>query len=354
MPAGQARNPEAAKLKSYPLFDWLRFVLASLVALGHEGMPALGPIDANLAVIVFLALSGWLIGGILLSTESRELPRFFFNRATRIWTPYVFSVALIYGLAALRDGIDVNWWKYLFYDVTFTHITFTEFPRASTELPLGGTGNHFWSISVEEQFYLVAPLFMIFLPLGKRLATWILISLLLLWSESVFAAIALGVLAAIVARAFEGWYRGRMGMLLVWACVILTLALCWQYNTPPFRALFAVFLVQGLAFPAERIRVGMFFGAVSYPFYLNHWMGAFLINGLSKHLPPVPPAVSILASYAVAVITGIVTWALIDRWVMQARNSWYTRKTGLILGGAAYALLTVGLIGGNIIRAHGG
>jgi peptidoglycan/LPS O-acetylase OafA/YrhL len=42
---------------------------------------------ANLAVQIFFALSGWLIGGILLRTDVQDLPRFYFNRATRIWIP---------------------------------------------------------------------------------------------------------------------------------------------------------------------------------------------------------------------------------------------------------------------------
>src|SRR6266508_6836356 len=84
-------NPEAAKLSSYPLFDWLRFVLASAVVLGHTKIITWSP-AGNLSVQVFFALSGWLIGGILLETKRDELPRFFFNRTTRIWLPYFFAI----------------------------------------------------------------------------------------------------------------------------------------------------------------------------------------------------------------------------------------------------------------------
>lgn len=352
--AVQKLNSEAKKLDSYPLFDWLRIFLATLVALGHEGMPAFGPIDGNLAVVVFLALSGWLIGGILLSTSIQELPRFFFNRATRIWLPYAFTVVMIFGLAALRDGIDLNWFKYLFYDVTFTHITFTHFPQAQYELPLGGTGNHFWSISVEEQFYLVAPFLMLLLPSGKKLWVWALIAVALLAFQSIFAAIALGVLAAMIGRDFPEWYAPRSAKLLVWAAAIATFALCWVHDTPASRAVFAVFLVQGIAIPAPRGQIGTFVGAISYPFYLNHWMGAFLVNGILKYIPPIPHVLVILASYVAALVMGVITWALVDRWVMRTRNSWYTHRRGIILGALAYGLVVVGLIGGSIIHLRGG
>jgi peptidoglycan/LPS O-acetylase OafA/YrhL len=71
---------------NYPLFDWLRFLLASVVVLGHANFVTWDH-AGNLAVQVFFALSGFLIGGILLTTRRAELPHFFFNRATRIWIP---------------------------------------------------------------------------------------------------------------------------------------------------------------------------------------------------------------------------------------------------------------------------
>lgn len=345
---------EAHALKSYPLFDWLRIVLASLVALGHQGMPVIGPIDANLAVIVFLSLSGWLIGGILIESSISQLPRFFFNRATRIWIPYVFAIVLLYGLAAWREGIDANWLKYLFYDATFTHTIFVEFPRALTELPMGGTGNHFWSISIEEIFYLVAPLLILLLPFGKKLWAWVIISAFLLVAHANFGAIALGVLAALAARDYPGWHLRRAIKPLLWLACAGVFALCWPYNTEQMRAIFAVLFVLCLAVPGRRGRLGVFWGSVSYPFYLNHWMGAFLINGLLKKLPAIPPALGILASYIVAVAAGVVTWALVDRWVMRDRGSWYQPHRGVMLGATAYILLLIGIIGGLIIRANGG
>src|SRR4051794_24080006 len=72
-------SEQSEKTGSFPLFDWLRFILASAVALSHEGILR-WQFAGNFAVQVFFALSGWLIGGILLRAEFKRLPHFYYNR----------------------------------------------------------------------------------------------------------------------------------------------------------------------------------------------------------------------------------------------------------------------------------
>ncbi|WP_277968901.1 acyltransferase family protein [Sphingomonas echinoides] len=358
--AATAANPEHRKIAAYPVFDWLRFILASIVVLVHAGFRFPGPIDGSLAVGVFLALSGWLIGGILLQTEWAELPRFFYNRATRIWCPYFATMILLYATAAAAHGIDTNWLKYLFYDATFTHITWTVFPRALGEMPLKGTGNHFWSISVEEQFYLFAPLLMLVWQWGKQLWTWVIVAALLLAVQSVFAPIALGVLAAVVNRdygtnaagvAWNATYRGPM--IAAIAAVILFIAAAY-FPVHQVRALLAVAVVLAAAVPGKRPPLGVFVGAISYPLYLNHWMGVYVVNAIAHRVGT--PSVGILHAldYLAAIPIAIVAWFLIDRQVMTYRNGWYTRQRGQWLGATAYALLAIGLTGGFLIQRAGG
>ena len=147
------RLTAGAAHESFPYFDWLRFVLASAVALFHERIIPWEQ-ASNFAVQVFFALSGWLIGGILLRSDRSALPRFYFNRATRIWIPYVVAVAVLYLLAAAREPVTSAFFQFLAFDLTFTHNYFIDIvPSVVATMPLKGTGNHFWSISVEEQFY---------------------------------------------------------------------------------------------------------------------------------------------------------------------------------------------------------
>jgi peptidoglycan/LPS O-acetylase OafA/YrhL len=357
--ASPVMHGEQAKIEAYPLFDWLRFLLASIVVWHHAGVPLPGPIEGKLAVYVFLALSGWLIGGILLQTGKQELPRFFYNRATRIWVPYFASVAALYGLAAMRYGIDVNWLKYLFYDLTFTHYTWTEFPRALKELPMGGTGNHFWSISVEEQFYLAAPLLIIFVKWGKQIWPWLLISIALLAFQSMFTMIALGVLAAVVHRklgesGLPAWNSNtlyQVGMALIAAALF---AFIWQNENFAAMALFSIAVVLATAIPGKRSKLGLIAGAVSYPLYLNHWLGGYAASAVNKLLLPMNWSTLLFMNYILSVVISLAAWYVIDKQILARRNGWYTPAWGYRLGIAAYALLAIGLAGGLAIKGFGG
>jgi peptidoglycan/LPS O-acetylase OafA/YrhL len=247
----------------FPLFDWLRFALASAVALTHEGVI---PWDtaANLAVQIFFALSGWLIGGILLRTDVQHLPRFYFNRATRIWIPYLFAVAALYLLAALREPVTASTFRYLAYDLTFTHNWFVT-AALMPSMPLQGTGAHFWSIAVEEQFYLAAPLLILLTPFGRSVLAWAAIAAFVALAHSWFGSISFGVLAAVARRRFGDWQQTRAGAIIVAAGTAATaatvLALPSYYNL--LCPLLAIGVVLLTSWPAAKL-------AVSWAAYPTH------------------------------------------------------------------------------------
>lgn len=346
-------TPGVATADSYPALDWLRIVLASIVALGHEGVRFPGPIDGGLAVEVFFALSGWLIGNILLKTGRDDLPKFYFNRATRIWIPYATAVLVLYGFAAAYKGIDIFWFKYLFFDTTFTHQVFTHFPRASSELPLEGSGNQFWSISVEEQFYLIAPAIML-LPLGRRLVVWVPIAFGLIFAHVLGSAIALGVIAAIAHRHAPNWHLkpvARVAMLVASAILLAALFA----GAPWFlRPVFAISVVLALAVPGARTPLSVFFGGISYPVYLNHWIGSFVAHGVTKHVlrfadeTGTAKLVFVALAYLASLLVGAVAYSLIDRQVLARRGKWFSRRRGIACAAVAYTLVAVGLAFGGL------
>lgn len=148
MRAAHARSDQSALY--YPWFDWLRIVLASAVVLAHAG--ALPWHNAgNFAVQVFFALSGFLIGGILLSSDAGRLPRFYFHRALRIWFPYAGALVLLLAVSMLRDQVTPKYLELVFYKLTFVYNWFgmEQVAAYRSHMPLAGSGNHFWSICAE-------------------------------------------------------------------------------------------------------------------------------------------------------------------------------------------------------------
>jgi len=348
VPAALGTSHQNSKLESFPLFDWLRFVLASAVALTHAQVITWEP-AGNFAVQVFFALSGWLIGGILLRSGPRDLPRFYFNRGTRIWIPYVLAVAAIYLLGAGRDGTNGNFFDFLFFDLTFTHNWFIEkIPEVTHTMPLEGTGSHFWSISVEEQFYLAAPLLIVFASVGRNLGFWIAIALAACLSGSWYGSISLGVLAAVAQQRFGDWHCGYRWLfaLIVGSCAaaVLLNPEIYPWVAPPA----AIAIVLATAAPGRRSAIGEFFGGVSYPLYLYHWMGVFAANALASRVE-LDALVIGAAAYVIAVIVGATAYMAVDRNVLRWRRGGYTHIRGVAFSTTAYLLLITGIIGGSFL-----
>ena len=108
-------------------------------------------------VDLFFVLSGFLITGILLSSEQRPLSkyfgRFYARRARRILPPYAMAAILAAALfpVALRE----EWPWYVFFSSNIGQALGANIPAPMTT---------FWSLAVEEQFYLLWPLVVVACP----------------------------------------------------------------------------------------------------------------------------------------------------------------------------------------------
>lgn len=358
----KAADSEAAKVREYAAFDVLRFVLAFAVLLSHMGAFR-WPHAGGLAVEVFFSLSGWLIGSILCKTKRGELSRFYFNRATRIWIPYFVTVCAVYLVSFLhQESLSSRWHEFLVYDLTFTHNWFSLLPNAVialNQMPLHGTGNHFWSIAVEEQFYLAAPLVITLLPLGRSVYLWVAIAAATILSGGFYGAIALGVLCAVISQRSPDWHLSTLGRtalaaVLIAACCSMALADAGYTYEAPF---FSTAVVLLCAFPMRRTAVTQWFGGISYPLYLNAWIGIFALHGVMKHFGIPEVGWSYEVCFALAAVLGAALfYHSIDRIVMTNRSRYYRKTLGWMLGGIAYALLLIGVTYGRheIAARHGG
>jgi peptidoglycan/LPS O-acetylase OafA/YrhL len=159
-----------------PALDGLRaFAVISVIAF-HAELPGFG--GGFLGVEFFFVVSGYLITSLLLdeqrSSGAISLPRFWMRRARRL-LPALFALllaALLLSLTVAPDSLAgtrsdcaaallyvSNWWQVIHH-----HSYFMDVDRPPLLL-------HLWSLSVEEQFYLVWPL--VVALFGRAAARWV-------------------------------------------------------------------------------------------------------------------------------------------------------------------------------------
>lgn len=148
-------------------FDGLRGIAVLLVFLAHETDFGHMIHTGGYGVRLFFVLSGYLIIGILdrerLETECGNvksfefIKRFFLKRIFRIWPIYFLCVLLLMLLELMRY-IQYIYWRYILGLMTFT--SNIQMAHIYEEAPTRFT--HFWSVAIEEQFYIwSAPLFLL-------------------------------------------------------------------------------------------------------------------------------------------------------------------------------------------------
>lgn len=115
-----------------------------------------------LGVPIFFVLSGFLIGGILLDLRDRERPgygfgaklkTFYIRRSLRIFPVYYMFIAVMVALRLMSGNDDPVARDSLFWHLTYL-TNFRSFHVGMNHIHSG----HFWSLAVEEHFYLIAPL----------------------------------------------------------------------------------------------------------------------------------------------------------------------------------------------------
>jgi peptidoglycan/LPS O-acetylase OafA/YrhL len=341
----RAKDHTTAAVQLYfPAFDYIRAIAALGVFASHANTSILPINSGNACVQVFFALSGFLIGGILLKTKPKDLPRFYYNRSIRIWIPYFIAIALLAAVTALKQGFhDPKFSEFLAYMATFTYNWFgpPQLEASHTHMPLDGTGNHFWSICVEEQFYLIAPLMLTMT--GRFPAVAILISLIALnfFAPHHFASISVGVLLAV-----SGTRRAQI-TLVFFVAFTMTVVLFSYAVWIPFLAgtiIGTSSLIQGNSTTISRA-----LGGASFPFYLNHWIGLFAANAITKYLGQ-GVWLSGGAGLSLALTLSLVHYLCIDRTLNRYRDRWYSRTVGVAISITGGLLVATGLILGLAIR----
>jgi peptidoglycan/LPS O-acetylase OafA/YrhL len=151
--------------------DGIRGIAVCLVAAFHFGLFPVGWVGVQ----IFFVLSGYLITTILLKEKETPLPsylaRFYWRRSLRIFPLYfVFLgvVAAAFYVTGKPAPFRVDWPFLATYTTNFARLR---------DADVGPQFIHLWSLAVEEQFYMIWPLVVYFLPAiaFKRLVVAILV-----------------------------------------------------------------------------------------------------------------------------------------------------------------------------------
>ena len=338
----------------YPLFDWLRGLLALTVMFYHEGLIGWEP-SGDFAVQIFFALSGWLIGGILIKLEPTELTRFYFNRAIRIWTPYFFALILLITASLIRESITGKWIEFIFYKISFVYNIFGAPQRINyfDTMPLDGTGNYFWTVNAEEQFYLLAPFLLLVNrnTITRSTIFWIVLAVLANILD-IYASIVFGVLAAVAVNEYgkfyeKNWVKTLLIFILMLSVFTFTSTSTYSH-TSPFAAVSIILL---LAVKGQKTKLGSMVGGMSYPLYLNHWVGLFVAHACLKPFGLRDSFYANIMSLCLNVSLAIALYWFMDKKLLAIRNNLYTEKLGKIFTFLAFSTVIIGVIVGLMIKS---
>jgi peptidoglycan/LPS O-acetylase OafA/YrhL len=346
----------------------LRAVAVLLVALGHAGVPFLR--GGYVGVDVFFVVSGFLITGMLLAQFDERghvsLAEFYARRARRILPAATLTLVAtvvaahqLLNFVRAREAVWDSIWASLFAaNVHFAREGSDYFEADQPPSPV----LHFWTLSVEEQFYLVWPS-VLALALAWRARSRRPVVVLVLvvacaslaWSIhytgdsptaayfSTFARaweFALGAALAIVAPTVLRLVE-RAPVLLGWLglAAIGCAAVLFSSTTPfPGAAALvpaigtALVIAAGIAGKRGRHDAGRFLslapfryiGDRSYAFYLWHWPVLIIAVQYAGHELSLPVKLVLLAG---AFLLSIVSYGLVENPLRRLR--WPTAVGGL-------------------------
>ena len=362
-----------------PDIEGLRGIAILLVLLFHAGLPWTP--GGFVGVDVFFVISGFLITGKLWRESQQpgglNITRFYAWRIRRLLPAALVAIAVItvFGLLLAapldRSELAADGAASALSIANMRFIGSVDYFAATTS---PSPFLHFWSLSVEEQFYLVWPALIVLLTWRGGSSRRLIVALLI----GVVASFALSIWLTDTspARAFyllptRVWQLGVGGLLalvgvmgtsrragaLAWAglaaVAVAGVALTAEMPYPGLAALLptagAVALLYGGAAPSGPVRLLAaaplrFLGKISYSLYLWHW--PLLVLPL-MFLERALTGVEVVASVAAAIGVSWLSWRFVEqpfRYGDRSRRatSWSAIRVG-VAGILSVALFTQGL-----------
>jgi peptidoglycan/LPS O-acetylase OafA/YrhL len=314
--SGGIGDTDSAVRRFRPDLEGLRAVAVVLVLLYHAKVP--GFAGGYVGVDVFFVLSGFLITGLLYdelhSTGRISFANFYARRARRLlpaaglvlMCTLAASAWLLSSARLSTVAADVSAAALYISNLRFGIQANDYFQASSAPSPV----LHFWSLSVEEQFYIVWPAILVLAYGGFRrvrasylrlLATMLTLGLVSLIAAVTLTGVnqpwaffllptrawelALGGVLALIPTQLQGLSPRRAGTASAIGVLLIVVAALLYDDTTPFPGYFAILPVVGAALViagGSRRPIPLagrvlslppfrFLGRISYSVYLWHW-----------------------------------------------------------------------------------
>ncbi len=373
----------SGRLKYRPDIDGLRAVAVLSVMAFHMELSHFS--GGFVGVDVFFVISGYLISAIVfseISAETYSITSFYERRIRRIF-PALFAMLILFSVCALFYMFSsemVNYAKSLlaasasvsnFY--FWQHSGYFDAPTLNPLL-------HTWSLAVEEQFYVLFPIYLWavrrFYPKQLRLSVYVLVVASLIasaivvhfsrstafympytraWELLIGTVLALEVLP----RLSSALLRNSAALLGIVMIVYSVLAYSRTTLFPGLSALVpcggaALIIYAGEAGPTLIGRVlswrpAVFIGLISYSLYLWHWPVILLHKtGLLLSMSSMPATVVEHLSHrrydqiieiVVSIVLAILSWKFIENPFRSGRLRFSGRPLFLMASGTAAACI---------------
>jgi len=292
----------------------------------------------SFGVQVFFVLSGFLITYLMLqeqeNSEGFNLKNFYVRRVLRIW-PVYFSV-LIFGFLLfpllhtliLQKPYEetASGWMYAFFLSNFDQIQ-------NHQLPYGVGLGPTWSVSVEEQFYLIWPFFILLFKRNKFIIPVVIVMLISIIISTTFHLspqntiycmlyLSVGGLFAYLSFYYEVWIKKIAAvspLFFILSAAGIFVAIYYSLLTTTFSFLFItitafligyviVYQCYGERFELKSIPFIERWGKYTYGLYLYHVICNFIIHILIEDILHVPESVFTAIILKPVLSLGLCLW----------------------------------------------
>lgn len=308
---------------------------------------------STLGVRLFFVLSGYLLTRILLrereAAERQDMPQrlvlrdFYVRRILRIWPAYYFALVAAVVLGA--DSVARTFGWHAFFASNFLFFREQQwFPPVAA---------HLWTLSVEEQFYLVLPLVVLFVPrrflapiliacIAASIGFRMVIAATVTGSTDFYVVLPISELDALCGGALLGLGQHVAGpiawkRLLAWSLLPTAIlyfggwspAADFALGYPAYVATM-IALVAGAAagiggWPGRVLSAGpiVYLGRISYGVYLYHLFVAAGCDKAAQMLgyAPLPDGpIRYLVLFSATIVVAAASWQWLERPALSLRR----------------------------------